>query len=152
MINKINTEIKNAMLEKDASKRDVLRAVKSAAGLFAKEEHVELNDNHIIKAAQREIKTLRGTIVSLNGTNMEHSAIVEDAQYRIHILEDYLPVMLSEDAVKAEVAQILNGIENLTMGMAMKTVLSQLKGKADGKAISNAVGEYLKKMEVPNEL
>ena len=152
MINKINAEIKNAMLAKDTSKRDVLRAVKSAASLLAKEEHTDLNDNHIIKAVQREIKTLRGTIVSLKGTNMEHGAIVEDAQYRIHILEDYLPVMLSEDAVKAEVVQILNGIENLTMGMAMKTVLAQLKGKADGKAISSAVSDYLRKMEAPNEL
>ena len=65
MIKKINKEIKKAMLEKDASKRDVLRAVKSTANLMAKEKHEEMEDAHVIAAVKKEIKALNGTLAAL---------------------------------------------------------------------------------------
>lgn len=144
MITKINNEIKEAMLAKDSSKRDVLRAVKSAANLIAKEKHTEITDEIILSAINKEIKTLKGTITALEG-NSAGAAVVEDARYRISILEKYLPVMMSTKEVENEVKRILDRIGEVDMRKAMKVVMPELKGKAEGKIISAAVTKYLKK-------
>ena len=131
MIKKINKEIKKAMLEKDASKRDVLRAVKSTANLMAKEKHEEMEDAHVIAAVKKEIKALNGTLAALEGkTGVDEAA--KDANYRISILEEYLPKMLNRNEVLAIAEPIIAGLENPNVGSAMKAVMAVLKGKADG--------------------
>lgn len=143
MITKINEEIKKAMIAKDSSKRDVLRAVKSSAGLIAKELHTEISNEHVLSAINKEIKALNGTINSLSG-NTAGAAAVEDARYRISILEDYLPVMMSAEEVESEVKRILDGLGEVDMRNAMKAVMAELKGKADGKLISETVKNLIK--------
>ena len=63
------------------------------------------------------------------------------------ILEGYLPKQLSAEEIKEKAAQILTaaGIEmNVkNKGMIMKTVMAELKGKADGKVISQCINEML---------
>lgn len=144
MLKKINEEIKKAMVEKNASKRDVLRAVKSSANLIAKEAHEEVNDEHVLAAVKKEVKALNGTLAALNGkTGVE--AAVEDANYRLSVLEAYLPKMLSKEEVAVLAKEIIDGLETPNMGTAMKAVMAELKGKADGKVISAAVSGLLKK-------
>lgn len=143
MLNKINEEIKKAMIAKDTSKRDVLRAVKSSANLLAKEDHTEITDSHLLAAIKKEVKTLNGTLQALEGKNGVTEAVA-DAKYRITVLEEYLPKMMSEEEVKAAVIKIIGGLENPNMGTAMKAVMQELKGKADGKVISATVSQVLK--------
>ena len=143
MLAKINEEIKNAMIHKDASKRDVLRAVKSSANLLAKEDHTGITDEHIVAAVKKEIKTLNGTLQALEGKNGVAEAVA-DAKYRISVLEEYMPKMMSEAEVEVTVARIISGLENPNMGTAMKVVMHELKGKADGKVISATVSRVLK--------
>ena len=143
MIKKINDEIKKAMLEKDASRRDVFFSVKSAANLMAKEAHKEVEDEHIISAIRKEVKALNGTLAALEGKDGVEEA-VKDANYRISVLEVYLPKMLNHDEVLAVADPIVAAMENPNMGNAMKSVMAVLKGKADGKLIKEVVVEILK--------
>ena len=143
MITKINEEIKNAMMNKDTSKRDVLRAIKSSANLMAKENHTEITNEHVISAIKKEIKTLNGTVVSME-MNPAAANAVADAKYRISILEAYLPKMMTKEEVMNIAENIIKTLENPNMGTAMKAVMSELKGKADGKMISSVVSEILK--------
>jgi len=143
MLNKLNDEIKKAMINKDASKRDVLRAVKSSANLLAKEDHKEVDNDYILTAVKKEIKALQGTLAALDGNSGVEDAI-KDANYRISILNDYMPKMLSKEEVLAIATPIINSLDNPNMGMAMKAVMPMLKGKADGRLISEVVKELLK--------
>lgn len=68
-------------------------------------------------------------------------------QYKAHlaVIESYAPKMLSADEVKT----ILNEkyadvIATKNKGMIMKTVMAELKGKADGKVISSVVADLCK--------
>ena len=67
----------------------------------------------------------------------------------IEVLERYLPEELSEEAVLAAIEKIADeeGIERnmKSMGVMMKTVMSKLRGQADGSLISKMVREYLSK-------
>lgn len=143
MIKKINEEIKQAMINKDASKRDVLRAVKSTAGLLSKEVHTEVNDEHVMAAIKKEMKALSGTLAALDGKKGVEAA-VKDAEYRMSILEEYMPKMLTKEEVMEILTPVIRGLESPNMGAAMKAAMAELKGKADGKVIKEVVMELLK--------
>ena len=62
----------------------------------------------------------------------------------ITILKKYLPADLSDDELKIKIKEILKETEPDNFGLAMKIVMAQLKGKADGQRISKLVKELLK--------
>lgn len=139
LLEKINEDIKKAMIAKDTNKRDVLRSIKSRANLMAKERHSEINDDLIVKAIQKEHKELEQSIISLKG-NTENK-VYQDSKYRLELLEEYKPKLMSEDEVRTEVKRILSELGDVSFGEKMRAVMSELKGKADGKLLQSVVKE-----------
>lgn len=137
LIDKLNDEIKQAMISKDTEKRDALRAVKSATTLMRKEQHVDdVSDSMVVAAAQKEIKSYEQTLLALKG--MEDTPNFKNASYRISLLKEYLPKQLSEDEVRAKVTEIVAGLPaDANFGVKMKAVMAQLKGQADGRLIQS---------------
>ena len=73
--------------------------------------------------------------------------MVEGYKNEIEILKSYLPEEMGEEEIKARVKEIAGelGIEEgmQNMGRLMKSVMSDLKDKADGSAVNKAVKEFL---------
>ena len=73
---------------------------------------------------------------------------IAELQAEIAILESYLPKQMSAEEVAAAVAELIAkaGLETTVKnkGMIMKTVMGELKGKADGIVIGAAVDALLK--------
>ena len=142
---KINADIKSAMLAKEASKLDALRAIKSAI-LLLKTSPEGLNDDTEMKALQKMVKQRKETADLYITQNRKDLADVELAQ--AGVIEAYLPKQMSEDEIKAEVAKIIISVGATTaadMGKVMGAASKQLAGKADGKLISTIVKELLSK-------
>lgn len=140
LLERLNTEIKEAMINKDVHKRDVLRTVKSNANLDAKEKHVDITDELVIDAVKKEIKQLNQTVKSLAGK--ENTVLYRSSKYRIEILETYMPKQLTEDEIREEVKKIVSEMdENVAFGVKMRAVMKELSGKADGKLIQKFVKE-----------
>ena len=62
------------------------------------------------------------------------------------IIEEFLPKQISADDVKDTVAKLLSdaGLEGMKdMGKAMKVVMAELNGKADGNTVQKFVREIL---------
>lgn len=136
LVEKLNIDIKSAMIEKDNDKKDELRAIKSAASLLAKEKHVEVSDEFILDAAKKEMKQLNQTIASLKGK--ENTDLYKSTAYRIKIVETYLPKQMTEDEIREAIVKIIKTVDkDANFGVKMKAVMSELKGKADGKLIQN---------------
>ena len=57
-------------------------------------------------------------------------------------IDELAPKMMSEDEVRAAVRNIIDKVEVTNKGAAMKLVMPELKGKADGKVINKIVSEY----------
>lgn len=140
LLEKINGEIKEAMVSKDADKRDVLRSIKSRANLMAKEGHTEINDDLIIKAVQKEMKEMTQALTSFKDNT--DNDVYKSYKYRLSLIEKYLPSMMSEEEVVEAVKNILSNLEDASFGEKMKAVMSELKGKADGKLIQKAVKSF----------
>lgn len=142
---KINADIKSAMLAKDAAKLESLRAVKSTI-LLLKTSPEGYTDETELKAMQKMVKQRKETAEVYKTQNRTDLAEVELAQAAV--IESYLPKQMSEEEIKAEVAKIIAtvGASSPTdMGKVMGVASKQLAGKADGKIISTFVKELLSK-------
>jgi uncharacterized protein YqeY len=142
---KINADIKSAMLAKDAAKLEALRAVKSAI-LLLKTSPEGLNDDTEMKALLKMVKQRKETADLYVSQNRKDLADVEMLQAAV--IEAYLPQQMSEADVKTEVANIVSSVGATSpadMGKVMGVASKQLAGKADGKLISTIVKELLSK-------
>ncbi len=142
---KINADIKSAMLAKEASKLDALRAIKSAI-LLLKTSPEGLTDDTEMKALLKMVKQRKETAELYITQNRKDLADVELAQAAV--IEVYLPQQMSEADIKAEVVKIITAVGATSpadMGKVMGAASKQLAGKADGKLISGIVKELLSK-------
>lgn len=140
---KINADIKTAMLAKDAKKLEALRAIKSAV-LLLKTSPEGLTEDSAMKAIQKEVKKRKesGDLY----TQQNRADLAEVEAYQASVLEDYLPKQLSEDEIKAQLQAIItqigaNGAGD--MGKVMGVASKQFAGKADNKIVSQLVKQLL---------
>ena len=66
--------------------------------------------------------------------------------FQANIIETYLPKQISEEEIKAAIAQIISQVgasSPADMGKVMGVATKQLAGKADGKMISSLVKQML---------
>lgn len=140
----IKNSIKEAMMAKDTVKLETLRAMVSAFmnDLVAKGRKPQemLNDEEALTVITRLSKQRKDSIEQFKKGNREDLVKVEEAQ--LAILEKYLPKMMD----KAEVEKIAKakkeelGITDATKkGMLMSALMKDLKGKADGTVVKEAV-------------
>lgn len=141
---KINADIKSAMLAKEAAKLEALRAVKSAI-LLLKTSPEGYTDETEMKALQKMVKQRKETADVYKTQNRQDLADVELSQAAV--IESYLPKQMSEDEIKAEVVKVIAAVGATSaadMGKVMGAATKQLAGKADGKVISAIVKDLLK--------
>ena len=142
---KIDQDIKAAMLAKDSVRLRGLRAIKSAV-LLAKTEkgNAKLTEDVEIKLLQRLVKQRKESSAIYQEQNRPDLLAVENEE--IAVIEKYLPIQLSREEVESEIKEIfvqhgLSGMKD--MGKAMGLVNSALAGKADGKTMSEIVKSLL---------
>jgi uncharacterized protein len=142
---KINADIKAAMIAKESAKLEALRAVKSAI-LLLKTSPEGYTDETELKALQKMVKQRKETADVYKTQNRQDLADVELSQAAV--IEQYLPKQMSEEEIKAEVHKIITSVgasSPADMGKVMGVASKQLAGKADGKIISGFVKELLAK-------
>lgn len=141
----INSDIKTAMLARDAAKLEALRAIKSAI-LLLKTSPEGYNDDTEIKALQKMVKQRKETAEIYKTQNRAELADVE--LFQANVIESYLPKQMSEEEIKSEITKIISSLGATSpadMGKVMGVASKQLAGKADGKIISGIVKELLSK-------
>lgn len=142
---KINADIKSAMLAREKDKLEALRAIKSAV-LLAKTEKLgaELSEDTELKLLQKLVKQRRESAEIYNAQNREDMANAE--LFQAGIIEQYLPKQLSPEEIKTVLQKIISdtGANSAKdMGQVMGLASKELAGKADGKTISALVKELL---------
>ena len=142
---KINADIKVAMLAKDKDKLEALRAVKSAV-LLAKSEKigVELSEEIELKLLQKLVKQRRDAAEIYK--QQSRSDLADSELFQANVIEYYLPDQLSPDEVRVVLKQIASeiGVASMKdMGKLIGAASQKLAGSADGKLISTLVKEML---------
>src|SRR5580658_9219802 len=131
---KINADLKAAMMAKDSKKLEAIRAIKSVI-LLLKTSPEGYTDESEAKSLQKEVKKRKETAEIYTTQNRPELAEVE--LYQASVIEAYLPKQMSTDELKAEITKIISStgaVSPADMGKVMGVASKQLAGKADGKA------------------
>ncbi len=141
---RINADIKTAMLAREKGKLEALRDIKSKLMLEATSGAGEVTEETAMKIVMKLHKQRMETYTLYMEQNREDLA--KDEIFQAEIIEQYLPKMMSEEEIKAEVLQAIQqtgAAGPKDMGKVMGVLTSKLAGKADGKVVSSLVKEAL---------
>ncbi len=133
-----------AMKAKDKVRKDVISSLIAAVKKYGIDNGVrnditeEMTDSVLLK----ELKTAKE---QLDTCPAERTDLLESYKTNYEIIQEYVPAQLSEEEIiKLLTEKYSELIATKNKGMIMKTVMAELKGKADGKAISEAVAKLCK--------
>ena len=145
--NRLTEDLKNAMRAKDSMALNTLRAVKSAIKNAAIEKggaDATLEEGEIVGIIRKQIKQRRESMDQFNKAGRLELAQKEESE--ITLLEKYLPSPLSPEEidglVHAAIAEC-NASSRADLGKVMKVLQEKTAGRADGKALSQAVMKQL---------
>ena len=137
----LHNDMVAAMKARDKERKAVLSTLiadvkKAAIDAGNREDIPEALVDQVILKSKKTAKE------QLDSCPDERAELKTEYQYNYDVICEYAPKMMSDDEIRAYLAE--NFAERLATknkGQIMKTVMSALKGKADGKAISAIVAE-----------
>ncbi len=143
---KLKDDMKQAMRDREAGKfrLSVIRMVLASIKNLEIERKKTLSDEDVLDVLAKEVKLRRDAAVDFKKGNRQD--LVDNLEKEIAILMDYLPAQLSEEELRAIIAEaviVTQATQQKDMGKVMAVLLPQVKGRADGKMVSTIVKEFL---------
>ena len=131
----INSELKQAMLDKDVFVRDTLRLVTSEIKRFEVDKRQEPTDDDIIAILKRMAKQRKDSIQQYRDGGRPDLEEIE--QNELDLLDKYLPQALNGDALKDALQTIIS--EHNFSGMQdMGNVMKELRSRHPNAEMSEA--------------
>lgn len=131
----------SAMKAHDKARKDSISALVSAAKKLAIDGgcREDIPEEMVDQAVLKELKSVKEQIETCP---KDRTDLLEEYNARLKVFEEYAPKMLSAEEVEAilkdKFAEVIAGKNK---GMIMKTIMPELKGKADGKVINEVVAK-----------
>lgn len=143
---RINEDIKRAMLAREKEKLNALRAIKSAILLAktSKGASDTLNEEAEIKLLKQLVKQRQDSAAIYKEQNRDD--LYQEEKVQLDVIAAYLPQMMSEEEIEATLKQIIsdNGFAGMKdMGKVMGMATKAFAGKADNKTVSDIVKRLL---------
>lgn len=148
LFEKVNTAVVEAAKNKDSARLLILRTLVSDIRNVAKKAcREEVVDDDVMGALVKGVKQREDSITQFKAAGRED--LVENETFQVNVLKEFLPAQLGEDEVRRIVVETVERIANggtkskKLMGMIMKELNPELKGKADMKFVSSILSELL---------
>jgi uncharacterized protein len=144
LIGRIEDELKQAMLAREADRRDALRLILSALKSAEKELQRPLHDDEELQVLQRERKRRVEAAEAFRAGGRDEQAGAEE--FELAVLEEFMPAPLSEDELEEIVDDVIAEVGATSLrdlGRVMADVMPQVSGRADGSLVSQLVREKL---------
>lgn len=137
-------DVKNAMREQDRERLGALRLISAAIKQIEVDERIELNDAQVLAVLDKMIKQRRESLEQFEKAGREDLAAKE--RFELGIIQAYMPEPLSAEEltalIQSAIAQL--GASSIRdMGPVMNALREQVQGRADMKAVSQAVKAQL---------
>ena len=144
---RIDSDLKNAMRAKDATRLSVLRMLKAALKNTAIEKSgadAQMSDGDAIQVIRKQVKQRQDSIESFEKGGRAELAAKEKEE--LSILQSYLPQEMSAHELQKIVRDIIGEVgatSKAQMGAVMKALQAKVAGRADGKTLSAEVQRQL---------
>lgn len=143
---RLQEDWKQALKARDKFRADTISMAKAAVLQVEKTDGIKLDDEQVIEVLAREVKQRREAVLEFEKGNRQD--LIDKSNNEIEILLSYLPQQLTEEEIlvliqDAAVEVGANSIKE--MGKVMQVLAPRIKGRADGKLVSQMVREHLNK-------
>jgi uncharacterized protein YqeY len=141
---RILEDVKTAMRAHEREQLGVLRLVTAAIKQKEVDERIDLNDEQVLAVLDKMAKQRRESIDQYEKAGRDDLVAVE--RYELDLIQTYLPEPLGEKELAALIQSTISesgasGIRD--MGLVMNALRGQVQGRADMKAVSQAVKAQL---------
>lgn len=133
-----------AMKARDKERKDAISSLVSAVKKVAIDEGCrdDIKEDLVDRVILKELKTVKEQIDTCPA---DRSDLREEYQFRYDVIKEYAPTLMSEEEVRTYITEkFADVIASKNKGVIMKTVMPELKGKADGKVINGVVADLCK--------
>ena len=139
------SDLKDAMRNKEALRRTVLRTMLSEIRNAEINSQTTLDDEGIISVLTKQVQQRKDSVEAYNAANRQD--LVDKETEEINIISVYLPDQLPPEEIEGiiKAAILETGASSLSdMGKVMGFVMPQVRGRADGKIVNTIVTEILR--------
>lgn len=141
---RIQTDIKDAMRAQDKPKIGTLRLMTAAVKQIEVDERIEVDDQRLLAILDKMVKQRNESIHQFQAAGRDD--LVQQEQYELGIIQQYLPTPLTESEILTLVAQAIEATqaEKMSdMGKVMNHLKPLLQGRADMSKVSTLIKERL---------
>lgn len=145
---KLMEDLKEAMHSGERTKVSVIRLLRAAVINVEKERRRELEDDEILEVISREVKRRREAVEEYERAGRKDLAEREREEEKI--LLSYLPKQLSPQEIEGLARRVISKVGAVgrhDMGKVMGGIMPQVRGRADGRMVSEMVRKLLEEME-----
>lgn len=143
-MDKMQKDMVAAMKARDKVRKDAISSLISAVKKLAIDEgkRDDIPQELVDRAVLKEVKTAKEQVETCPADREDLKA---EYQARLDIMTEYAPKMLSvEEIEEILTTKYVEVVATKNKGQIMKAVMADLKGKADGKDISQVVAKLTK--------
>ncbi len=144
---KIDQDIKEALKAGNNLKLAVLRMLKSEIKYKEIDKGSELSDDEVISVLSSSVKKRKESIEQFGKGGRDD--LVSREKTELEVVMGYMPEQLTEDKLSRIIQlaiQETNATGSSDVGKVMKSIMPQVKGKADGKLINQLVTSQLQSL------
>ncbi len=141
---KVRDDLGQALKQHDGTRVSTLRLVLSEAKNAEIARHRALDDGEFLAVISKQAKQRRESIALFKKGN--RLDLVTREEEELDILGQYLPQQMSREEIMRVVQEAVDAVGAKGMkdrGRVMSRLMPQLRGKADGKEVSDIVSELL---------
>ena len=141
---RIQEDVKNAMRAQQREQLAVLRLVTAAIKQKEVDERIDLDDSQVLAVLDKMAKQRRESLEQYRAAGRDDLA--DQEQFELDLIQAYLPEQLGEDElaglIRDTIAEL--GASSIRdMGSVMNALRAEVQGRADMKAVSQAVKAQL---------
>ena len=141
----LDSDLKEAMRNKEALKRTVLRTMLSEIRNAEINSQTTLDDEGIISVLTKQVQQRKDSVEAYEAANRQDLVAKESEE--INIISVYLPEQLPQEEIEQIIDSAISqsGAASLDdMGKIMGVVMPQVRGRADGKIVNTIVTSKLR--------
>ncbi|MCI1856572.1 MAG: GatB/YqeY domain-containing protein [Sporolactobacillus sp.] len=144
LVDRLTTDMKQAMKAKDKTRLSVIRMIKTALQNESIKRQKDLSEDEAFGVLARELKQRKDSLQEFEKAGRQD--LVDETHAEIAIVTSYMPEQLSEEKmgsiIDATIAEV-GASSKVDLGKVMKAVMPKVKGKADGGVVNRLVRSKL---------
>ena len=141
---KILDDVKTAMRARDQKRLTALRLITASIKQIEVDKRIELDDQAVLAVLDKMVKQRRESLEQYESAGRDDLAAQE--KFELELIAVYLPEALSDEEIAALIKQAMEetGASSIRdMGAVMNKLRGEVQGRADMKAVSQAVKSQL---------